>query len=118
MSFPFLVFALPLVQDWVTHVKPTGYDRSGKCVPKMSVALHASAHHGVPPLFPQVRQGGDRGARAGGESRGALAQQRWLLRRRVPRLMTTDEPPTVGSQRGAAMGTVEDESGSQRRCGA
>ena len=30
MSFPFLVFALPLVQDWVTHVKPTGYDRSGK----------------------------------------------------------------------------------------
>ena len=33
MSFPFLVFALPLVQDWVTHVKPTGYDRSGKCVP-------------------------------------------------------------------------------------
>ena len=37
MSFPFLVFALPLVQDWVTHVKPTGYDRSGKCVPKMSV---------------------------------------------------------------------------------
>ena len=34
MSFPFLVFALPLVQDWVTHVKPTGYDRSGKCVPR------------------------------------------------------------------------------------
>ena len=70
------------------------------------------------PLFSQVRQGGDRGARAGGKPRGALAQQRWLLRRRVPRLMTTDEPPTVGSQRGAAMGTVEDESGSQRRCGA
>ena len=51
MSFPFLVFALPLVQDWVTHVKPTGYDRSGKYVPKMCVALHASAHHGASPLL-------------------------------------------------------------------
>jgi len=38
MSFPFLIFALPLVQDWVTHVKPTGYDPAGNCVPKLSAA--------------------------------------------------------------------------------
>jgi hypothetical protein len=34
-----------------TREKPTGYDRSGKYVPKMSVALHASAHHGASPLL-------------------------------------------------------------------
>mgnify|MGYP000928149977 CR=1 FL=1 len=37
-----------------TREKPTGYDRSGKYVPKMCVALHASAHHGAspPPMDP------------------------------------------------------------------
>jgi hypothetical protein len=34
-----------------TREKPTGYDRSGKYVPKMCVALHASAHHGASPLL-------------------------------------------------------------------
>ena len=38
MSFPFLIFAVPLVQDWVTHVKPTGYDQAGNCVPRLSAA--------------------------------------------------------------------------------
>ena len=38
LSFPFLIFALPLMQDWLTHVKPTGYDRRGNCVPKLSAA--------------------------------------------------------------------------------
>jgi len=38
LAFPFLIFALPLVQDWVTHVKPTGHDKAGNCVPKLSAA--------------------------------------------------------------------------------
>ena len=26
----------PLTQEWLTHAKPTGYDRRGNCVPKLS----------------------------------------------------------------------------------
>ena len=36
LAFPFLVFAMPLMQIWLTHVKPTGYDRAGNCVPSLS----------------------------------------------------------------------------------
>lgn len=36
LAFPFLVFAMPLMQGWLTHVKPTGYDRAGNCVPSLS----------------------------------------------------------------------------------
>jgi hypothetical protein len=36
LSFPFLLFALPLVQEWLTHAKPTGYDLSGTCVPRLN----------------------------------------------------------------------------------
>lgn len=38
LSFPFLVFAMPLMQIWLTHVKPTGYDRAGNCVPSLSAS--------------------------------------------------------------------------------
>ena len=36
LSFPFLTFAIPLMQIWLTHVKPTGYDQAGNCVPSLS----------------------------------------------------------------------------------
>lgn len=36
LSFPFLVFALPLAQDWLTHVKASGYDKAANCVQKYS----------------------------------------------------------------------------------
>ena len=36
LAFPFLVFAMPLMQIWLTHVKPTGYDQAGNCVPSLS----------------------------------------------------------------------------------
>jgi len=36
LSFPFLIFALPFTQNWLTHVKPTGYDRAGNCIPSLS----------------------------------------------------------------------------------
>ena len=36
LSFPFLIFSIPLMQIWLTHVKPTGYDRAGNCMPRMS----------------------------------------------------------------------------------
>jgi len=36
LAFPFLIFTLPLMQGWLTHVKPTGYDKAGNCVPKLS----------------------------------------------------------------------------------
>jgi len=38
LSFPFLAFAIPIMQVWLTHVKPTGYDRGGNCVPRLSAA--------------------------------------------------------------------------------
>jgi len=38
LSFPFLIFAIPIMQVWLTHVRPTGYDKGGNCVPKLSAA--------------------------------------------------------------------------------
>jgi hypothetical protein len=38
LSFPFLVYALPLAQDWLTHVKASGYDKAANCVQKYSSA--------------------------------------------------------------------------------
>jgi hypothetical protein len=34
LSFPFVVFALPVVFGVLTHAKPTGYAPTGRCVPK------------------------------------------------------------------------------------
>ena len=36
LAFPFLIFAMPLMQIWLTHVRPTGYDQAGHCVPSLS----------------------------------------------------------------------------------
>ena len=36
LAFPFLVFALPLIQEWLTHVKASGYDTAANCVTKLS----------------------------------------------------------------------------------
>jgi len=33
LNFPFIFFVLPLVSDFLLHLKPTGYNRSGECVP-------------------------------------------------------------------------------------
>ena len=48
LSFPFLVFALPLASDWLTHVKASGYDKAANCVQKYSSSqikvLRAKSH--------------------------------------------------------------------------
>jgi len=36
LAFPFLIFALPLIQEWLTHVKASGYDTSANCCTKLS----------------------------------------------------------------------------------
>ena len=36
LAFPFLIFAMPLMQIWLTHVRHTGYDQAGHCVPSLS----------------------------------------------------------------------------------
>lgn len=33
MSFPFLVFVIPMCQAILTKARPTAYDRDGRCVP-------------------------------------------------------------------------------------
>lgn len=33
MSFPFLIFAVPMCQSILTKARPTAYDRDGRCVP-------------------------------------------------------------------------------------
>ena len=36
-TFPFLVFRLPVLNLVLSHARPTGYTKSGKCVPKMKI---------------------------------------------------------------------------------
>merc|ERR1711871_1645425 len=38
MSWPWLVFKLPVLSNVVIHVKPTGYDKLGRCVRMLSSA--------------------------------------------------------------------------------
>lgn len=38
LSFPFLLFSLPLVSTLLLHIQPTAYNRWGECVPVMSVS--------------------------------------------------------------------------------
>jgi len=33
LNFPFIIFILPFVSDFLLHLKPTGYNRAGECVP-------------------------------------------------------------------------------------
>lgn len=36
VSFPFLIFNVPMLKDALVHVRPTAYDRAGKVVPLLS----------------------------------------------------------------------------------
>merc|ERR1711938_425223 len=36
-TFPFLVFRLPVLNLVLSHARPTGYTKTGKCVPKMKI---------------------------------------------------------------------------------
>ena len=33
MAFPFLLFQIPLIGKALTHARPTGYNKFGKCIP-------------------------------------------------------------------------------------
>ena len=39
LSTPYVVFLIPVVSTWLTHTRPTAYDKAGNCVPKLPAAV-------------------------------------------------------------------------------
>ena len=53
-TFPFLIFRLPVVSLILSHARPTGYTRTGKCVPRLKTWPWYHSHRPVKPRSPTV----------------------------------------------------------------
>eukprot|EP00828_Plagiopyla_frontata_P032698 TRINITY_DN42566_c0_g1_i1.p4 TRINITY_DN42566_c0_g1~~TRINITY_DN42566_c0_g1_i1.p4 ORF type:complete len:113 (-),score=13.69 TRINITY_DN42566_c0_g1_i1:162-500(-) len=39
LSFPFLIFSIPFLNNILTKSRPTGYDKYGRCLPKIQLYI-------------------------------------------------------------------------------